>query len=512
MTDPNLQQLYSIFKIDNFDITVDQNKFILSKKEQNIVINIYYQTKITKKILTIKNPLIWEYVGIYLLIIKMNPLFTKKIENFVLTFLKMVKLSSEEIKFVASCFKNHKLPEDLLNIFDVLTKYEILDYFNNDNLYSIINKKNNIELWLTSIDIHPKIDSDYVIINIIKEFVKSTVINDYNETILSICKKYNIGEIIFNILAKKNIDKNIVFKIFEKDLIAVLNTYYYKNSNIIFDKHVYIELAKNITAPTDDMYIELIKDNSSIWKQDKRFLKPILKYAARNNNFGIVCDFLNSDAQFNSNKYIAKFINNEIDYNNLSLLFKNCKGLDVLKILAYVDTRFIKACHILPEFLTSYITKEQIDYTFLKACFRINTYLKDLDRFNIKYDEKLYILCSNYYIYPDEYIQKSTIDKNVLAMRQFYYNNRNYNIYGDFSKIVKNNNLQVDQYTLANYQQLYKPLTNHTTTITIGRNQYEETPYTILRVKLFLPKWGKQTKITKLDDDIINTLNMYTGV
>ncbi len=75
--------------------------------------------------------------------------------------------------------------------------------------------------------------------------------------------------------------------------------------------------------------------------------------------------------------------------------------------------------------------------------------LKNLENYEIEYDESLYFECYINNYFPDEYMEKFTIDKNIVYMRT----NRKIQTYKQFSEFMKINNIELDYYMLEN---LYK--------------------------------------------------------
>jgi hypothetical protein len=76
----------------------------------------------------------------------------------------------------------------------------------------------------------------------------------------------------------------------------------------------------------------------------------------------------------------------------------------------------------------------------------LNLYLPNLETYNIPYDEDLYFMCYVNEYFPDEYMSKFTIDKNILIMRDFVKNKLN--TYTKFTKFIKDNNIVLDNYML----------------------------------------------------------------
>lgn len=336
-------------------------------------------------------------------------------------------------------------------------------------------------------------------------------INKHDNTItitalLDLCHIYNIKKSATKVILNIECPKNIIKKIFGVDIISFINENYDSKmdfNNIILNNIVANNWPNKIS---DDLYLSLIKKTTTIWKIDPRISKEVLGVASSEKYYDIIIEHLNSDIikDVDINPYIANLFTNKIpDYNDINLVLKNCSNINVNAILDNIKYR-LKNNYLVPELLINYIPQEKVDHDFLKKCLRIGCYIKDLERFNIPYDETLYRICSNYYIFPDEYMAKMTIDKNILEMRLYYYKNKNYSKYADFQKIVSKHNLIIDEYTISNYEILGKPEGQFNKEIYIGRNCCSMTPYTILRSKV---KYNDNC-ISKLDDDIINVLNV----
>ncbi len=84
---------------------------------------------------------------------------------------------------------------------------------------------------------------------------------------------------------------------------------------------------------------------------------------------------------------------------------------------------------------------DSVAYLLLNKCC-----VENLERFDIKYDEHLYFLCylSNYW--PDEYMNKFTINKSVLNMHNLCKNNKLG--YDDLMTYMKTNNVLLDRFAI----------------------------------------------------------------
>lgn len=76
----------------------------------------------------------------------------------------------------------------------------------------------------------------------------------------------------------------------------------------------------------------------------------------------------------------------------------------------------------------------------------LGLYFDDLSIYGINYDEDLYFECFINDCYPDVYMNKFTISKNVIIARRFYKNN--INGIDNFVKFIRDNNVVIDNYIL----------------------------------------------------------------
>ncbi len=73
--------------------------------------------------------------------------------------------------------------------------------------------------------------------------------------------------------------------------------------------------------------------------------------------------------------------------------------------------------------------------------------LEKLERFDILYDENLYFLCYVYEHFPQEYMEKFTIDSNVLQIRKI--NEKRTKNPIKMMEFIKTNNLKIDKYIVS---------------------------------------------------------------
>ncbi len=86
----------------------------------------------------------------------------------------------------------------------------------------------------------------------------------------------------------------------------------------------------------------------------------------------------------------------------------------------------------------------KIDFNCVNLLLSCNEELLNLERFGISYDEDLYFLCYVNEHYPQEYMKKFTIDKNVLTMRKLITTNMKSEKIANF---LNTNNLKLDAYS-----------------------------------------------------------------
>lgn len=87
----------------------------------------------------------------------------------------------------------------------------------------------------------------------------------------------------------------------------------------------------------------------------------------------------------------------------------------------------------------------KIDLSCVGLLLSCNETLLNLERFGIEYDENLYFECYVNEHYPKEYMDKFTIDKNILTMRRYL----NHNLSAKKIKtFLETHNLKPDRYTI----------------------------------------------------------------
>lgn len=113
---------------------------------------------------------------------------------------------------------------------------------------------------------------------------------------------------------------------------------------------------------------------------------------------------------------------------------------DKLKSLGYFDQTHIKIVELLINHGLEINLKHVIYFL------SIDTYLTNLERFDIKYDEHLYFICYINDNWPSEYINKFTIDKTVLMMHKLCMTKKL--MYNKLLQFLVTNKIKLDRYAL----------------------------------------------------------------
>lgn len=131
-----------------------------------------------------------------------------------------------------------------------------------------------------------------------------------------------------------------------------------------------------------------------------------------------------------------------------------------------------------------------------------HTFVDDLERFGIDYDEKLYFMCYKHSCYPESYEKKYTINCNVLEMRNMCKKNIKLE---QFKKFLENKNIKPDKYCVDNAY-----INGNRTLIDYLTRELKGYPSIFVLLKTskytieFKNEWiGNQLNITHLD--MINT-------
>lgn len=354
------------------------------------------------------------------------------------------------------------------------------------------------------------------------------ITNDNCNTIINICKMYDNNLFILNLIINNNF-KNEICKIYNKSIIGLINilyVFYTKINPLDLDpemdldhidiKKLYEIVKDNISDICNVMYndfIYILQDRNNIWSLHKRYSDELFELAINNDYYDIIIDHLNNFTYtLDINILLSKLFKKDviIDNNIINNIFKNCKNYDIGKILDNINIRYTNLNSDIPNILLQFVDK--VDLELVKKFFRINCYIKDLDKFiDNPYSLELYYLCNHYMVYPEEYLVKFPIDKKILEMRQFYYNNKNPKIVQKFIKYINIYNLTIDELTLANYASIANNNKNYNELLStidkcihIGELTFYPTPYIILRSCLF-----KSDTITETDTKILNILSTY---
>jgi hypothetical protein len=130
----------------------------------------------------------------------------------------------------------------------------------------------------------------------------------------------------------------------------------------------------------------------------------------------------------------SKRVNNNLAYYRRRKIKKSCKKADlpepnILKIVKLFILNGLK-----------------INLHCISLLLSLNVHLENLENYDIKYDEDLYFECYVNNWFPDEYINKFEIDKNVLIMRRF--TNNKINTVNKVIEFIKSNNIILDNYMI----------------------------------------------------------------
>lgn len=493
--------------INLLNITDDQ--YMNSYKVEN---SFSYPRNVVKGALTkiFSGNLTIQKVSLYFVLLRDNP-SNKSIINEYFKIISFIgndckKLSKDFIIFLASFYKYKILDDEFKALykqlfFNRLEAKEILNLFEGDILTEYLPSCTNIiQKWFPIIknknDGYSKFAlncldyplGNYKYKNAEELEVCIDVASIYNSPNLAdiIVKNYDpsiaITQKLFNMTPIDYINK-----ICKEGIIPIINK---ETCNILADKGI-----------CDELYNRIILYDIKLWPNNKRFSKELLLKAFKKGYYEIIIDNLNFkdfdiDINIDINYNLAKlFTKKNVDYINIGLVLKNCKEFDVSKILDYINERMQLGSE-LAEFLIKFCT---VDFNLLKKFLRINTYIADIERFNIPYDEALYKACNMYYIFPEPYIEKMP-NKNLMIMRTYFYKNHpSSSSVKRFNNFVQVNNLTPDEYTFANYIHNYK--LDVGAQYCIGNIEFSLSLAIILRASLF-----KGYIIEKRDDDILKIL------
>jgi hypothetical protein len=120
--------------------------------------------------------------------------------------------------------------------------------------------------------------------------------------------------------------------------------------------------------------------------------------------------------------------------------------------------------HNINDFIELLITYGlNIDLKCLNLIISKNLHITNLERFNIAHDEELYYICHKNMHFPQEYIDKFTIDKNIITLRDLCKTAPDVATIADF---MEAHNLALDLYCLENLctthkNAAYKIMTNY---------------------------------------------------
>jgi len=129
----------------------------------------------------------------------------------------------------------------------------------------------------------------------------------------------------------------------------------------------------------------------------------------------------------------SKRVNNNLAYYRRRKIKKSCKtDLPEPKILKIVKLFILNGL--------------KINLHCISLLLSLNVHLVNLENYDIKYNEDLYFECYVNNCFPDEYINKFEIDKNVLIMRRF--TNNKINTVNKVIEFIKSNNIILDNYMM----------------------------------------------------------------
>lgn len=326
------------------------------------------------------------------------------------------------ITLILSLHENDKycnLIRSISFIRNIFTKQERLDIFG----------KNITDEWLHDIHDHndkrkewlPYFLTNYVHKNCIHYIYTYDKDRNY-ELYLQIEKFQNNKDKIY-LICNPLVNDTLIENILGKTRIELINEMDLLNVVFNYDNLRYIKTL-DISKASDQLYLKIVDE--LIWKTEKRYSTELFIIAFQRQFYTIIIDHLNKNIPIdNINKYISILFTNK-NYKNIEQVLKNCGTYDMLEILDHLNSRKLFDTTFC-EFCINYIPRENININLLKKFFRLNTYIKDLDRFLIPYDENLYKLCYNYDIYPDEYMNKlkdikldATLKSELISGRNKY--------------------------------------------------------------------------------------------
>lgn len=381
-------------------------------------------------------------------------------------------------------FRNLSVLRDLisiLNLINVLSCEEMLQLCSKNTLVKIFNDHKNI---INKYDEWINIFMEKNNFNYLFDFLLFKEINkDKLLKCLELFKKYDNKNLLFKIYIKFS---NLI----KPDYQIINNSY---NSSILLSEYIPYIKKLNIKKVSNSLYADILFYEYKTWAKYPNFSKETLIVAYKQKYYDIIIEHYSKQSYWdiNDNLHIKYLLKEPIDYKNVKNVIKNCPSFNIDIVLDSIDTRFENLNCVFPEFCLNYISQDKITIKYLKKFLRINSYLKDLDRFNIIYDQVLYNICAIFKTYPPEYIGKMNIDKNILFARML--NGDELHCY------LSNNNIDVDEFMFA------KLTTN--TSYEINDTTYYQTIYTILTDKLF-----KFKNITNVDNEIITILEKHFNV
>ena len=339
--------------------------------------------------------------------------------------------------------------------------------------------KNNLNLLIDCITQHNYIvTSDFLNKILSKTEICNIYINGDNFDTLSnyiYAKKYDLKTKKFNITFSSfgSFDNFIKIttdvydgKINTINLFEILNC---KPNNDTFNIAVNKGYTNTINTLINDYGFSVNYNtlNESVKSKNFTLISQILKYNVipDNNTISALIQVPNNKMVFNSEKDHIHHINflrrradrrarrravrrdakrknkNKINKTNKNTKNKNTKN----KINKNKNKNISKKSKVINivELLISHGLK--IDLNCISTLLSCNEELLNLERFGIEYDEDLYFICYINQFYPKEYMNKFTIDKNILMMRHYIDKNINKQKMINFLKL---HNIRPDRYMI----------------------------------------------------------------
>jgi hypothetical protein len=409
---------YSRFLNKQYLLNLFFSKFVITQDQLDLMLSCYKNKYISDK----KHYFVWITC-----LLKQNYVFNNA------SLVKLTEISYDTQELI---LKNAFTLVDLENLF----KTEITDY---KDIKEIISK-NNLELSVTSINnLLLSTTSVNMQLNILQNINKNININFTNlETFIKVHSKKE-SSIIFNLLEflllKLKLKEINLDKLLLDTLLPEFTNSYLKVVLILELTNVSCLKMLNLCLPVSDFNyrVDLYSCNNLIEKYN-------LKKFIINDTFDLVSYILSK----------PNIIFNKITLENAYSNAKNANILDKFKDLEITKTcldnclknyTYHNNLNIITQVLNSKITLDlhsfkclmlnqdkfkqetlnliinnynfQVDLNIIDVAAQYKCYIKDLERFNINYDEKLYFICYFNDYFPLEYVHIFNINKHILTLR-----------------------------------------------------------------------------------------------